>query len=224
MTNQEIWEKLYSSRDWGKYPSLELVRFTAKDLYQLRGEKSVRILELGCGAGANLWFLAREGFETYGIDYSQSACERARRLISSEQNLKYGAKIIQGEYGATLETFDDDFFDAVVDIESLYCNNFSQSQQIISLVSKKLKTGGLFFSQTFGSETTGAEYGKELNKLVTPKTGPLEGLGEARFSSWRDLQKLYKTENLTIKKIESQLTVRANDWKIQEWLITCEKH
>lgn len=41
-----------------------------------------RILDAGCGDGRNLLAFAKAGFEMVGIDYSQEACERARRVIA----------------------------------------------------------------------------------------------------------------------------------------------
>ena len=36
------------------------------------------ILELGCGTGANLKFIAEQGYEAYGIEQSSSAVKIAR--------------------------------------------------------------------------------------------------------------------------------------------------
>ena len=42
-------------------------------------------MEIGCGAGNNLWFAAREGFNVSGIDISHSAIEYAKeRLLNDE--------------------------------------------------------------------------------------------------------------------------------------------
>ena len=69
--NLDYWEDLFSTQDWGKYPPIELVKFIAKNFYSKEDKKDIRILELGSGTGANLWFCAREGFRVYGIDGSQ---------------------------------------------------------------------------------------------------------------------------------------------------------
>ena len=68
-TNQEIWEDIFVNNDWGQYPSLALVRFIAKNFYSISNRTEIKILELGCGTGSNIWYLRREGFTTYAIDY-----------------------------------------------------------------------------------------------------------------------------------------------------------
>ncbi|HEV3255818.1 MAG TPA: class I SAM-dependent methyltransferase, partial [Gemmataceae bacterium] len=42
------------------------------------------LLEVGCGRGENLVFLARLGFDGAGIDLSQSALEHARHRLAAE--------------------------------------------------------------------------------------------------------------------------------------------
>jgi len=55
-----------------RYPNEELLRFFGRHYFLLPPEqrRKIRILEVGCGSGANLWMIAREGFEAHGIDLS----------------------------------------------------------------------------------------------------------------------------------------------------------
>ena len=46
------------------------------------------VLEIGCGTGANIWYLAREGFAAYGLDGSKVALTKAEERLNSE-NLKF---------------------------------------------------------------------------------------------------------------------------------------
>lgn len=45
-----------------------------------RSTREGRILDLGCGAGRNLVYLLREGYDVYGVDSDPQAVERVRRL------------------------------------------------------------------------------------------------------------------------------------------------
>jgi len=61
MDNIKLWDEIYQSNEWGKYPPVPVIRFIAKNFYKDKNRKEIKILELGSGTGANLWFCAREG-------------------------------------------------------------------------------------------------------------------------------------------------------------------
>jgi hypothetical protein len=49
-----LWEQIFNTREWGKYPPEHAVRFVARNFYRVPYRKQVRLLEVGCGPGANL--------------------------------------------------------------------------------------------------------------------------------------------------------------------------
>lgn len=57
------------------YPNEALIQFVASRFFCLEHSerRAIRILEVGCGSGADLWMLAKEGFDVYGLDSSQVA-------------------------------------------------------------------------------------------------------------------------------------------------------
>ncbi len=82
--HRAMWRKMYettSYRDlpwWDPRPQNELVESVRSGFFP-RGS---RFLDVGCGAGTNLLYLAREKFDVYGVDLSPRAIavaqERAR--------------------------------------------------------------------------------------------------------------------------------------------------
>lgn len=48
----------------------------------VRDHKPGRVLDLGCGTGTNLLFLARAGWQVCGVDYALRAVETAKRKLS----------------------------------------------------------------------------------------------------------------------------------------------
>ena len=101
----------FKKQEWGKYPEIELVRFIARSFYAVPDRSKIRILDLGCGTGASMWYLSREGFSVYGIDGSKTAIDIVRSQFE-EENLKGEFQI--GDFIAL--NYPDDFFDCVVDI------------------------------------------------------------------------------------------------------------
>src|SRR5438105_645758 len=79
-----VWEDIFKSQPWGRYPGEDLIRFVARNFYKAPSRSSVRILEVGCGPGANLWYMAREGFSVFGIDGAPTALELARLRLDRE--------------------------------------------------------------------------------------------------------------------------------------------
>jgi 2-polyprenyl-3-methyl-5-hydroxy-6-metoxy-1,4-benzoquinol methylase len=80
----QVWEQVFLSQAWGKYPSEDLIRFVARNFYKSEDRSRVKILEVGCGPGANLWFFAREGFSFSGVDGSAAAIEQATARLDAE--------------------------------------------------------------------------------------------------------------------------------------------
>src|SRR5262245_17194928 len=80
-----VWERIFSSGPWGKYPGEDLIRFVARESAGVADRQSLKALELGCGPGANLWFLANEGIPFDAIDGSPSAVSQATARLTREK-------------------------------------------------------------------------------------------------------------------------------------------
>ena len=141
----DTWEKIYQSKEWGKYPPEELVRFIARNYYKAENRKAVKVLDVGCGTGAGTWFVAREGFDAYGVDGSETAIAIAKRRFEEER--------LEGHFsvGDIVELdFPDENFDAVIDIASIQHNSSENIQNILNEVHRVLKPGGKFFGMMLG--------------------------------------------------------------------------
>ena len=69
-------------------------------------ERGSRVLDIGCGDGALLAYLAREkGVDARGIELSQSGVNAG---------VRHGLSVIQGDADRDLDAFPDDAFDVVV--------------------------------------------------------------------------------------------------------------
>lgn len=67
--------RAHGMRSQRSYPNESLIQFIAGRYFALpmTERRRIRILEVGCGSGTNLWMLAKEGFEVYGLDSSAVA-------------------------------------------------------------------------------------------------------------------------------------------------------
>lgn len=131
-----VWDKIFSNQSWGKYPAEPLIRFVAKNFYN-KDRKSVHILELGCGPGANLWYLAREGFTFTGIEYSSSAVQQAEYRLDNEcPDWRNRGKIMMDDI--TKVDLGKDKYDVIIDNECVYCIPFDQSCDIYAKARRAL--------------------------------------------------------------------------------------
>ncbi|MDP2629993.1 MAG: class I SAM-dependent methyltransferase [Candidatus Uhrbacteria bacterium] len=143
----KTWEKIYRSKEWGKYPPEELVRFVAHNYYKTKDRKAIKILDVGCGTGAATWFIAREEFDAYGIDGSPTAIKIAKKRFAAEK--------LKGHFqvGDIISLpFKDDEFDAVTDIASIQHNSFKNIKKIVDETYRVLKPDGKFFSMMIAED------------------------------------------------------------------------
>lgn len=165
MAWDSVWESIFQQQEWGKYPNEELVRFIARNFYNVPDRRDVKILEVGCGTGANLWFVAREGFSVYGVDGSETAISRAVSRLDKEVD-SWNGQLWVGDIVDL--PFPDESFDAVIDCEAICCNSFEDSKRIYTEMSRVLKPNGKLFSKTFAEGTKGRLLeGKSLIRLTT---------------------------------------------------------
>ena len=94
------WESLFKKRDWGEYPNEELIKFIAKHYYKVSNRYKIKILELGCGPGANIWYLAREKFNVHGIDGSKTAINKCIKRLNKFSINHIASNIAMSQGGA----------------------------------------------------------------------------------------------------------------------------
>ncbi len=116
------------------------------------------VLDLGCGAGRHLLYLAQK-FKVYGLDKDQDLIKKAASNLP-----KLRDKLRVGNMTAT--PYGDQFFDAVIANQVIYHGTKAQMSQTIKEIYRILKPKGLFFVTLQPRE--GQAW--RLGKLVEPWT------------------------------------------------------
>jgi SAM-dependent methyltransferase len=221
MSWDPVWEEIFRSRSWGKYPAEELVKFVARNFFQSPDRSVVKLLEIGCGPGGNCWFLAREGFQTYGVDGSPTAISQAIERLGREcPGWKGELKV--GDFLAL--DYPSESIDAFIDNEAVCCNSYESSKLAYKEAARVLRRGGRFFVRTFAVGSYGYGTGKHVGyNAFKCSEGPLVGLGYARFTSYEDIRGLF-CEELVIDSCET-IACTHNDRAhiVEEWIITGHK-
>ena len=129
------WEQRYAEgTHLSRWPWTDVVAYTHR--YAKPPGAFRRVLELGCGAGANIpFFLAR------GDDYH--AVEGSRHIVNNltARFPALASKILVGDF--TKELGFQGQFDLVVDRGSLTSNDSAAIARCLGLVHAKLRPGGL---------------------------------------------------------------------------------
>lgn len=200
---KELWEEIFSSREWGKYPSETLIRFIARNFYNVSDRKAINILELGLGTGTNLWFCAREGFTVSGIEWSKAGVDRFLKRMNDE-GLKDRIKDIKiGDYYTMLDEFEDESFDAIIDVASLCCNDFKKTRAIFLKSLTKLKKGGKFYSSHIAKGILG--FDESLGEYYEPKEGIYQHVGKLRFEDEQSIAMLFKADDFSFSLSKTTL-------------------
>ena len=133
MSWDPTWEQIYH-RHLKRYPAEEVIGFVLRNFGGAPARRDLKILDLGCGQGVHLWFLAREGFDAYGIDGSASGVESARALLARE-GLR--ADVVTGDLMDLERHYGGTRFDAVIDMGSIQPNPLGRGKPASSSIRRK---------------------------------------------------------------------------------------
>ena len=100
-----------------------------------------RVLDLGCGAGRHLVYLALQGFEVCGTDIDVRGLAHARAWLEQEG---LSANLAVADMEAL--PYPDGFFDAVVSMYVIHHNLLDGIRRTVAGVRRVLRPGGWFFA------------------------------------------------------------------------------
>jgi len=184
----EIWEHKYSAGHRQLYPWDMVVSFVFRYAPRDRLRADVRVLEVGCGTGSNLWFAAREGFSVAGIDCSESAISFARRRFDADGlsgDLRVGR--------LTDLAFADQSFDLVIDRGAITCVGFSAGRRAVNEAARVLRSGGFFlFNPYAATHSSAAAKKRDADGLIHEITeGTLTNTGSVCFYGHEDVERAF---------------------------------
>jgi SAM-dependent methyltransferase len=228
MTSQKIstidpvWEEKYSQGHMQKYPWDIVVSFVFNNQPKGRPRCEIEVLEVGFGAGSNLWFAAREGFSVSGIEGSHSAVRYAKNRFSDD-GLSGDLRV--GDF--TELPFAESKFDLVIDRGALTCVGKSSMKKSVREIHRVMKVGGRFlfngYSDTHSSSRSGVA-GHDSVRLKID-SGSLVGVGQICFLSRSDIDHIFsdrwKLHQVQRREYIDMLGLQSDIHS--EWMVVAEK-
>lgn len=136
--NKDKWTKLHQNNRYRpKYPSETVVQFVFRNFER---DGKTKVLDLGCGAGRHVFFMAKEGIVPYGLDYSDEGIEYTKEMLTKYGLSKFVKNISSGS--ATMLPYENDFFDGIICYGVLYYLRLEEIRQAVSEMKRILKSGG----------------------------------------------------------------------------------
>lgn len=188
-----------------RYPNEALIQFLARHYFVFSRTKRrrIKILELGCGSGANLWMIAREGFNTYGTDDAPTALKLCRKMLKS---WKVSANLFLADMRE--QVFPDATFDVVLDVISIQHLNLKDHVRAYSSAYAALKPSGRFFSYHLGSASSSFReaHSRRIDRYTVERVNnprvPLSGNGPICFISAKLMRSMITKAGFTDVAIE----------------------
>lgn len=228
MTDQEttfdpVWEKKYFDnpeyRNYYPYDAIVSLIFHHANKQMARNE--IKILEIGCGTGNNLWFASREGFSVFGLDGSKTAIEFAEGRFKNE-GLK--GEFIVGDM--TSLPYEDSFFDIIYDRAAMTLVPKKKVVEVVSEVNRVLKKDGVFFCTPFSDHDSSCYRAEDDDGLIRDiDVGTILGGSQTGFYSALEIRKMFLV-NWRLKSmlhINKQEMLNPKRTVTAEWNVTAVK-
>lgn len=194
------WESLYAAgRPGSIWPWSDLVSYVMR--YARPESSDFKVLELGCGGGANIPFFKHLDVGYYGIEGSATMVNTLK-----QRHPECKDNIVHGDFTTTVPFKEQ--FDLIVDRASLAHNSTSAIKNCISLISEHLIPGGIFIGiDWFSMAHTDFQYGEfvDENTKHAFSTGQFHQIGKVHFSDRTHILELFK--DFTFIKLEHKIIV-----------------
>jgi SAM-dependent methyltransferase len=197
------------SREWNRaflanthlsvWPWSDLVSYVNRYAKPAQGYR--RVLELGCGVGANVPLFLKLGVDYFAIEGSEAAVEMLHR---SYPDLK--DRIIVGDF--TRDLAFEGPFDLVVDRSAITHNTTAAMCDVLRMVFDRLRPGGkLLGIDWFSTEYDDARQGDALDSHTRSNlSGQFSGIGAVHFSDQEHIADLLKGAGFILERLERKRT------------------
>ncbi len=133
---------------WGTCPEPAMATFVMRKFGKAYPQRTPRILDIGCGAGAQSLWIAERGFVVNAIDVEQEAISELRFRLRPWHAITSSVTNVTD----LRDRYSDAAMDAAVDVCTLQHLDHDQVRKALAEIYRVLKPGGWLFSMTASLE------------------------------------------------------------------------
>lgn len=221
MSSILYWDNLYrENKHLSIWPWSNLVSLCLRFSPLRLADDEFSVLEVGCGAGANIPFFLSYTNNYYGIDGSEHIISKLKDTFAPVKK-----NFIVGDFTEALPF--ENQFDLVVDRAASTHNNTQSIRNYLSLAHSKLKTGGLLIIlDWFSTQHSGFNEGKACSVDYVRSdyfTGPFANVGVVHFFDKPLITEL--TKDFELLHLEhTQVEIEGNDSVSASWSLVLKKN
>ncbi|MFQ6020717.1 MAG: class I SAM-dependent methyltransferase [Candidatus Aenigmatarchaeota archaeon] len=206
---------------WKKVPEKYIVGLVP----MLKKRNVKRILDLGCGLGRHLIFLAKKDFMVVGSDISSTALGIAEKQAKNEKLKNY----LLVKHDITLFPFPENHFDAVISANVIHHNKLRSIKKTVNEIKRVLKKRGLVIVTLLSKNDHKYKKGKRVEK-DTYDLSHIKGHAEVgvlhHFFGEIEARRLFsRFKILELKELIKEIKPPSSKGikKSAHWLIIAEK-
>ncbi len=194
MVFSQEWETSYrANTHLSIWPWSDLVSFVMR--YARPTGPAYKVLELGCGAGANIPFFKNLKVDYYGIEGSASIVDRLRKQFPEIKD-----KLIVADFTKELPVPGN--FDLIVDRGSITHNSTAAIRECLKQIKAKMKPDGTFIGidwfSTLDHEYKSGEPAEDECTRTNYAKGRLAHVGRVHYSDKAHILDLFADYNIEI--------------------------
>ena len=204
----------YEGNSLNEYPFTDLVSFFSNNFKEKTSK--LNILEVGCGAGNNLEFLAKKGHNVYGIDASENVIEYTKKRFV-DKNISGNFTI--GDF--TDLSYEDNFFDLIINRAAICHTDIVSANTAVKECHRVIKPNGIFYSTFFTNLNTFKANKIDFGFYNSFEEG-FRNIGALKFYNIFELTNLFEKNNFKIthlylieKKDMISIPIQINS----EWIL-----
>lgn len=146
--NLTYWQKGYEAPHVESFIFRTYGRILKPD-FGISGENQEKVLDFGCGEGANLTFFKSKGFQVYGVDISQTDIERCKQKMPDDAE---NFKVITSKPDI-FQKFPGAPYDLVIAIQSLYYLSQTDLDICLENLYLQMKPGAIIYASMMGTRS-----------------------------------------------------------------------